>query len=100
MVRALARHRRCWLAVTRDERATISAYREGPFLVRGPVTIVDEDGREIEVRRSVVPLCRCGRSRTQPLCDGVHEAMAPASAEIGSTDGACDRRSVERTGPA
>jgi len=31
----------------------------------------------VEVRRPVVPLCRCGRSRTQPLCDGTHEASGP-----------------------
>ncbi len=78
----------------------ISAYREGPFLVRGPVTFVDEDGQEIEVRRSVVPLCRCGRSRTKPLCDGVHEAAALTAPGTGSTEGTCDRQSVERTGPA
>ena len=55
---------------------TITAYRDGPFLVRGPVVVVDEAGEEIEVRRAVVPLCRCGRSRTKPLCDGTHEAAA------------------------
>jgi CDGSH-type Zn-finger protein len=56
---------------------SITAYRDGPFLVRGPVTVVDEEGRTVEVRRRVVPLCRCGRSRTQPLCDGTHEASGP-----------------------
>jgi CDGSH-type Zn-finger protein len=56
---------------------TITAYRDGPFLVRGPIVVLDEDGRRIEVRRPVVPLCRCGRSRTQPLCDGAHEASGP-----------------------
>jgi CDGSH-type Zn-finger protein len=55
-------------------RPTVTAYRDGPFLVRGPIVVIDEEGRELEVRRIVVPLCRCGRSRTQPLCDGAHEA--------------------------
>lgn len=54
--------------------AEIRAYPDGPFLVRGPVTIVDGDGRELHVRRRVVALCRCGRSRRQPLCDGTHTA--------------------------
>ena len=62
--------------MTRTE-PTITAYRDGPFLVRGPIVVLDEDGRRIEVRRPVVPLCRCGRSRTQPLCDGAHEASGP-----------------------
>jgi CDGSH-type Zn-finger protein len=60
---------------TRSSRAAeIRAYPDGPFLVRGPVTIVDGDGRELHVRRRVVALCRCGRSRRQPLCDGTHTA--------------------------
>ena len=53
---------------------SITAYREGPYLVRGPVRLVDEDGAEVELRREVVALCRCGRSRTKPLCDGTHAA--------------------------
>jgi CDGSH-type Zn-finger protein len=57
-----------------EPTASISAYREGPYLVRGPVRIVDEDGREVEIRRDVVALCRCGRSRSKPLCDGTHAA--------------------------
>jgi len=68
-----------------ERTTTITAYRDGPFLVRGPVVVVDEDGDEIEIGRPVVPLCRCGRSRTKPLCDGTHEAMA-ARARDGATD--------------
>jgi len=60
-----------------EQAPSIRAYREGPLLVRGPVVILDEDGRRLDVRRSVVPLCRCGRSRSKPLCDGSHDA-APA----------------------
>jgi CDGSH-type Zn-finger protein len=86
--------------MSRREYATVTAYRQGPFLVRGPVTILDEDGREVQVRRSVVPLCRCGRSRTKPLCDGVHEATAlSGEREASSSDGACDRQAPERAGP-
>jgi len=50
----------------------ITAYRDGPLLVRGPIELRDQDGREIEVRRDVVALCRCGRSRERPFCDGTH----------------------------
>src|ERR1044072_6005424 len=50
-------------------------YRDGPYLVRGPFTMVDQDGNEIEVRRRVVALCRCGRSQTRPFCDGTHKAI-------------------------
>lgn len=50
----------------------IRPYPDGPFLVRGPIRLLGEDGEEVEVRRRVVALCRCGRSRLQPLCDGTH----------------------------
>ncbi len=53
-------------------RTVIRAHPDGPFVVRGPVTVLDGAGREVTVRRKIVALCRCGRSRTQPLCDGMH----------------------------
>jgi len=62
---------------------TIRVYREGPLLVRGPVVILDEDGQRLDIRRAVVPLCRCGRSRSKPLCDGSHDA-APSRPRDGS----------------
>jgi len=34
--------------------------------------LLGEDGEELCVRRDTVALCRCGRSRTKPLCDGAH----------------------------
>lgn len=55
----------------RDD-TVIQAHPDGPFLVRGPVTVLDGDGEAVPVRRRVIALCRCGRSRTQPLCDGMH----------------------------
>ena len=72
--------------------ASITAYEDGPFLVRGPIRIVGEDGEDLDVRREIVPLCRCGRSRAKPLCDGSHGitrrpargADAPASRRAGS----------------
>jgi CDGSH-type Zn-finger protein len=61
----------------RRSTPSVTAYREGPFLVRGPITVIDEDGQELCLRRDTVALCRCGRSRTKPICDGSH-AAAPA----------------------
>jgi CDGSH-type Zn-finger protein len=54
---------------------TITPYRNGPYLIRGPFAIVDQDGNEIAVKRRVVALCRCGRSRIRPFCDGTHKAI-------------------------
>ncbi|HXR30326.1 MAG TPA: CDGSH iron-sulfur domain-containing protein [Solirubrobacterales bacterium] len=58
-----------------DAPTKITPYRNGPYLVRGPLTIVDQDGNEIELRRRVVALCRCGRSQIRPFCDGTHKAI-------------------------
>lgn len=59
-----------------DPGATrIVPYRNGPYLVRGPFTIVDQEGNEIEVKRRVVALCRCGRSQIRPFCDGTHKLI-------------------------
>jgi CDGSH-type Zn-finger protein len=59
----------------RREATRITPYRNGPYLVRGPFTLEDQDGNEIEVGRRVVALCRCGRSQTRPFCDGTHKLV-------------------------
>ncbi len=62
--------------MTEEGEATITAYPDGPYLVRGCYTIVDVDGRAIETSRRTVALCRCGRSSEKPLCDGSHAVSA------------------------
>ena len=52
---------------------TITPYRDGPLLVRGPFRLQDMHGNEIEVARETVALCRCGKSRMRPFCDGTHK---------------------------
>ena len=51
---------------------TITVCPDGPLLVRGPSQLRTADGTVVEHDRSVVALCRCGRSRLKPLCDGSH----------------------------
>ena len=66
--------------------ATITPYRDGPLLVRGPFRLQDMYGREIEVDRDTVALCRCGKSRLRPFCDGSHKLVrfrAPTGPESG-----------------
>jgi CDGSH-type Zn-finger protein len=53
--------------------ATITPYRDGPLLIRGPVRLQDTQGREIDVGRETIALCRCGKSRIKPFCDGTHK---------------------------
>ncbi len=44
---------------------------EGPLWVTGNIPIERADGQPLETRNRVV-LCRCGRSKNMPLCDGTH----------------------------
>lgn len=49
---------------------TIVCATDGPLLVRGPLTVVGEDGGTS--RGSKGALCRCGESSAKPFCDGSH----------------------------
>ena len=72
------------------EPVTITPYRDGPLVVRGAFRLVDQEGREIEVQRSTIALCRCGKSKLRPLCDGTHKLAgfsAPSEAEDRSQPG-------------
>jgi CDGSH-type Zn-finger protein len=79
-------------ASERAAEARITPYRDGPLLVRGPFLLTDQDGNEIATGRETVALCRCGKSRTRPFCDGTHRLIgfqAPSGREQG-------RRAAER----
>ena len=43
----------------------------GPYVVSGPVTFSDVEGREIP-HGDQMELCRCGHSNNKPFCDGTH----------------------------
>jgi CDGSH-type Zn-finger protein len=67
---------------TRD--VVIVPYQDGPYLVRGPVELRDQDGRRIVLGRQTIALCRCGKSRMRPFCDGTHRLVrfkAPSQPE-------------------
>ncbi len=67
-----------------DDDVVITPYRDGPLLIRGPFRMVDQDGAEILLDRETVALCRCGRSRLRPFCDGTHKVAgfsAPSGPE-------------------
>ena len=61
--------------VARQSEILITPYRDGPLLVRGPVRLVDLAGHEIKRRRDPIALCRCGKSRLRPFCDGTHKLV-------------------------
>jgi CDGSH-type Zn-finger protein len=71
-----------------EAKTTITPYRNGPLLVRGPFVLSDQDGNEIESGRRVVALCRCGRSKIRPFCDGTHKTAgfrATSGPEVASS---------------
>jgi len=52
-------------------KPAIGIIKEGPILVKGGVPIESADGSQYEVKNRV-SLCRCGKSKNKPFCDGSH----------------------------
>ena len=60
---------------------SIEATPSGPYLVKGPVTLIDAHGNPVAVTKPVIALCRCGGSTTKPFCDGTHSKIGFQAAE-------------------
>ena len=63
------------------EQTKITALDNGPYLVRGPVLLLDAEGNKFRTERATVALCRCGGSMTKPFCDGTHSKAGFRAAE-------------------
>jgi CDGSH-type Zn-finger protein len=63
------------------EHTKITVLDNGPYLVKGPVLLLDAEGNEFRAERSTIALCRCGRSMTKPFCDGTHSKAGFQAAE-------------------
>ncbi len=59
--------------MTVSDGASITVYPNGPLVVRGVFELRSADGTSVETTRTTLALCRCGRSRLKPLCDGSHK---------------------------
>jgi CDGSH-type Zn-finger protein len=64
--------------------ATVTTYADGPYLLRGCFQLLDEQGRPMPVRRRVIALCRCGRSKVKPFCDGSHKVTGFRASGLGA----------------
>lgn len=53
----------------------ITPLPNGPYLVAGPITLLDSQGRPFIVEGEQVWLCRCGQSAKKPFCDGTHKQI-------------------------
>lgn len=54
------------IVITEDENKI-----PGPIWVQGEISIESSEGKIYE-KRNRVTLCRCGKSKNKPLCDGAH----------------------------
>ena len=78
------------MAGKEHSETVITPYRDGPLLVRGDFRLQDQDGNAIDPGRGTIALCRCGKSRTRPFCDGSHKLVdfrAPSTRESGRASG-------------
>ena len=65
---------------------TIRVRPNGPLLIEGPVTILDQHGNAFPINpdKPAVALCRCGQSSRRPFCDGTHNRCGFQSVEVAS----------------
>lgn len=63
---------------------TVTAKDSGPYLVAGPIRLLDADGSPYTVERETIALCRCGHSANKPFCDGTHKAKGFSAPERAS----------------
>jgi CDGSH-type Zn-finger protein len=67
--------------MTVAEQTMIAALDNEPYLVKGPVVVVDAEGNRFPVERRTIALCRCGGSTNKPFCDGTHSKVGFRAAE-------------------
>jgi CDGSH-type Zn-finger protein len=85
-----------------NNKPKIKITKDGPYIVSGNVPLsekiitpkgkgyVFEEGRELP-QSEVYSLCRCGKSKNKPFCDGSHEKSGFIGTETASKDKYEDR---------
>jgi CDGSH-type Zn-finger protein len=64
------------------DEVVITIRNNGPYLVEGPVRLVDADGKPYDLGgKKRFSLCRCGASVKKPFCDGTHSRIGFEAAE-------------------
>ncbi|MFI5428844.1 CDGSH iron-sulfur domain-containing protein [Aeromicrobium sp. UC242_57] len=62
--------------MTGSEHPDVIVCPDGPILIRGDQTVQDADGNLHRTTRPISAVCRCGKSGSQPWCDGTHKVIA------------------------
>ena len=60
---------------------TIQVMPDGPVMVSGPCTVVDDQGGVVKSGKRMA-LCRCGASENKPFCDGAHASIGFSDAGL------------------
>jgi 3-phenylpropionate/trans-cinnamate dioxygenase ferredoxin subunit len=63
-----------------EDEVTIGVLENAAYRIRGPIRLLDGEGRPIPFEGAEVELCRCGHSANKPFCDGSHERVGFQSA--------------------
>ena len=54
------------------DEVKIRVLKNGPYEVKGAVTLTDQKRNPYTVEDDAIYLCRCGQSENKPFCDGAH----------------------------
>jgi len=54
-----------------EQKPTVTPMPNGPYVVKDLPALANQKG-PIEMAKSTIALCRCGKSATKPFCDGAH----------------------------
>ena len=81
-----------------EPHLTITAYPDGPLIVRGALELRTIGGEPIRVTRRTVALCRCGLSTIKPFCDGTHKISGFRTDDAGTDDAGTDETGTDETG--
>ena len=74
-----------------DKKPTVTPMPNGPYVVKDLPALANQKG-PIEMAKSTIALCRCGKSATKPFCDGAHAASGFSSdKDADRRDDAVDR---------
>jgi len=58
-----------------EAKVSIKPMKDGPYIVKGNINLMDTEGNELSVQEDVIALCRCGHSSNKPFCDGTHATL-------------------------
>jgi CDGSH-type Zn-finger protein len=61
-----------------DQKPSVTPMPNGPYVVKGLPALANQKG-PIEMTKSTIALCRCGKSESKPFCDGAHSASGFSS---------------------